>query len=417
MNITNDRTVVKNSSRMSHIFVSYSKKNRDYAHQLADYLIEMGFDVWIDDEIQPSEDWWRNIRQAIKRCAAFVLVMTPEAEESHWVGLELLHALEYNKPLFPVLRAGDVNLMNSDSWSRIANVQYTDVRSGKLPKERFVQTLARRGVPRKPSHGYDVTPPPPRIEPLRGESILPPPFEWCDIPVGQVLLEEGGYIEEPTVFDVPAFAISKYPVTNGQFARFVEAEGYGQKQWWTEEGWKLRQAQRWTLPEFWDNPLWNQPDSPVVGISWYEALAFCEWLSAQIAGDAAQHPYRITLPTEQQWQRAAQGDDGRVYPWGNERPDAHHLNYGQKVGFTTPVTQYPKGASPYGVMDMSGNVWEWCLTNYETGESTLNGTDARVVHGGSYNANRDFVRAAFRLDWDPFHRKDDQGFRMVSSIS
>src|SRR5215475_7456650 len=122
---------------MSHIFISYSKKNRDYARPLADHLIKLGFDVWIDDEIQPSEDWWRNIRQAIKDCAAFVLVMTPEAENSHWVGLELLHALEYKKPLFPLLRSGDPNLLNSDSWSRIATFQYTDVRTGNLPPEKF----------------------------------------------------------------------------------------------------------------------------------------------------------------------------------------------------------------------------------------------------------------------------------------
>lgn len=89
---------------MSHIFISYSKQNKDYAHLLKAKLLAEGFSVWMDDAIEPSDDWWRNIRQAIRECAAFTLIMTPEAEDSHWVVQELSYALELKKPFFPLLR-------------------------------------------------------------------------------------------------------------------------------------------------------------------------------------------------------------------------------------------------------------------------------------------------------------------------
>ena len=105
---------------------------------------------------------------------------------------------------------------------------------------------------------------------------------------------------------------------------------------------------------------------PRTNVKWYEAIAFCRWLTAQIG---ARGDMSITLPTEQQWQRAAQGDDGREYPWGREF-DMNKCNTQESgIGQTTPVTQYPQGASPYGVLDMSGNVWEWCLTDYRSGSA------------------------------------------------
>src|SRR5262249_54009657 len=144
--------------------------------------------------------------------------------------------------------------------------------------------------------------------------ILPAPFDWIDIPAGKVTLvenhDEDSYIGkkgEGRIFDVPAFSIAKYPVTNSQFAKFIEAKGYEQQQWWTDEGWKAKERDNWTEPRFWQNEKYNKSDHPVVAISWFEAVAFCLWLSKMSNEN-------IMLPTEQQWQRAAQGDTNWAYP-------------------------------------------------------------------------------------------------------
>src|SRR5690606_8543992 len=128
---------------------------------------------------------------------------------------------------------------------------------------------------------------------------------------------------------------------------------------------------------FWDDSQWNGADYPVVGVSWYEAVAFCRWLS-EATGEA------ITLPTEEQWQYAAQGDDGRKYPWGDEWDCTRCNNSVEPCHSdgTTPVRQYEgPGDSPFGVVDMSGNVWEWTLTEYESGVNDLDGANNRVIRG------------------------------------
>lgn len=238
--------------------------------------------------------------------------------------------------------------------------------------------------------------------------ILPPPFEWVLIPGGKVTLESGGYLKQGKTFEVGPFVMAKYPITNAQFAEFVQARGYEQRQYWAEAGWQKKEQEGWTEPRFWRDSRWNQPDHPVVGVSWYEAMAFCAWLSGKTGT-------RITLPTEQQWQRAAQGDDGREYPWGNEPPSEQLCNIAGWVGRTTPVTRYPAGASPYGVMDMSGNVWEWCLTGYDTGTTDPEGEEQRVLRGGSWNHYLNFARCALRLRGYPVVRGYYWGFRVCAS--
>jgi formylglycine-generating enzyme required for sulfatase activity len=247
---------------------------------------------------------------------------------------------------------------------------------------------------------------------------LPPPFEWIEIPAGQVkLITEKGWSKnyipkgKSRTFDVPAFMIAKYPLTNAQYAKFVEAGGYREQKWWTDAGWQACEEKRWIKPRFWLNKKWNGADYPVVGVSWYEAVAFCRWLSETTGED-------MLLPTEQQWQRAAQGDDGRVYPWGNEW-DGERCNNSvssHDSNQTTPVTQYLDGASPYGVLDMSGNVWEWCLTAYESGSISPDGTDVRILRGSAWlgTTAADF-RASYRNWGNPQIRDDVRGFRCARS--
>jgi formylglycine-generating enzyme required for sulfatase activity len=198
-------------------------------------------------------------------------------------------------------------------------------------------------------------------------ACLPDPFEWVTIPGGEVHLQWPYGNVQSLVVQVEPFHMAKYPITNAQFAVYRSETG-------------REPHSRQTL----DNPLFNEPLQPASNLRWQEAMAFCEWLS-QKAG------YLITLPTDAQWQRAAQGDDERQYPWGNEWDSTRcNSTENNRQNATTPVTQYPQGASPFGVMDMIGNVWEWCLTDRHTGANSLDydfpedqmGKVMRIFKGG-----------------------------------
>lgn len=241
--------------------------------------------------------------------------------------------------------------------------------------------------------------------------LMPQPFAWIEIPTGKVMLSQGGYVPQGgKTFDVPTFTIAKYPTTNAQFEKFIEAGGYNEKKWWTEAGWQSKEKEKWTEPRFWQSIPFELSDQPVVGISWYEALAFCQWLT-EVTGE------KIMPPTEQQWQRAAQGDDDRVYPWGNDW-DCKRCNNNVKPcnsKSTMSVTKYEgKGDSPFKVVDMSGNVWEWCMTKFEAGKNDLNGEDIRVVRGGSWdNGLADDFSCTRRSNFNPHSWGNFAGFRLA----
>jgi len=139
---------------MSHVFVSYSTKDRAYALKVAEKLRAEGFDVWIDNaRLGSSEDWWRSIVLAIWNCSAFVVILTPQSDISEWVQLEITIAANKQKPRYPLLLEGDLNTVN---WQIFARTQYEDVRGGKLPPPDFFDELARH-APRKSEPGIDVT--------------------------------------------------------------------------------------------------------------------------------------------------------------------------------------------------------------------------------------------------------------------
>lgn len=192
------------------------------------------------------------------------------------------------------------------------------------------------------------TPSPATNQPTAGRAVQPKPvhtpptmpilFEWCHVPAGDFLMGSNDQHsdEKPQhTVNLPDFYIAKTPVTNTQYKRFVDEQGYQAPSHW----------QQGQIPK-------DKEHHPVVNVSWRDDAAFCAWANVQ-------------LPSEAQWEKAARGTDGRLYPWGNQPPTEQLCNFsGSQIGDTTPVNNYPDGASPYGCLDMAGNVREWTSSLY-----------------------------------------------------
>jgi formylglycine-generating enzyme required for sulfatase activity len=227
--------------------------------------------------------------------------------------------------------------------------------------------------------------------------------------------------EQPQhTLSLPAYAIGKYPITVAQYRRFVAAGGYRERAYWTDAGWQQKEKESWTEPAYWQDVRWTIPNHPVVGISWYEAVAYCNWLKATTGRE-------FRLPDEAMWEKAARGTDGRIYSWGNEW-NANHLNADETgIGGTTAVGLFPSGQSPFGVLDMSGNVLEWCSgvgyvkVSYpfqrQSYEEDLVASGTRIWRGGAFYFDVRLTRAAYRAyDLPPF-RDFLIGFRVAEHLS
>lgn len=187
-----------------------------------------------------------------------------------------------------------------------------------------------------------------------------------------------------------AYWIAQTEVTNAQYMQCV-SEGIC----------TAPSTTRWQNAEY--------ADHPVVDVDWSQAQTYAAWTGGR-------------LPTEAEWEKAARGADGRLYPWGNQDPESELLNYRFQIGGTTPVGRYPEGASPFGLLDMAGNVEEWVADWYAADyyqeapdEDPLGPEDGvwHVIRGGSYNSNPLDVRAAARDGSFPNAHFPSVGFRVA----
>lgn len=192
------------------------------------------------------------------------------------------------------------------------------------------------------------------------------------------------------IVTLPAFEIDKFEVTVGEYARYTQDTGRPE-------------------PREFENSRLNHPRQPVVSITWKNARDYCLWAKKR-------------LPTEAEWEKAARGTVHKHFPWGDE-PDALNTNIrgkGDNYRNSSPGGKFPEGASPYGVMDMSGNVWEWTEDWYQPYEGNqfdndLYGEQFKVIKGGSWNSNLDLARPAVRGKSLPNQKKNYIGFRCVAS--
>ena len=249
----------------------------------------------------------------------------------------------------------------------------------------------------------------------------PANIEWIKISAGEFTMGSNDYKDEKPLHKVylDEYLIAKTPVTNAQFKKFMDAGGYKNKEFWSEEGWNWLSGKNPAQSSYWDNTKWNTSTHPVVVVSWYEAEAFSIWANCR-------------LPSEAEWEKAARGDSPllegegagvRVYSWGNQEPNKDLANYSQNVGKTTPVGKYsPAGDSPYGCVDMAGNVWEWTSSLYKKypydstdGREDLSISGSRVLRGGSWLSYVGALRSALRSYLNPTFTLNNIGFRCSRS--
>jgi gamma-glutamyl hercynylcysteine S-oxide synthase len=267
----------------------------------------------------------------------------------------------------------------------------------------------------------------------------PPPPAGRALPAREVLVPAGEFVQgtstEPWALDnerpahavtLPAYWIDAHPVTNAEYTAFVEAGGYTDPRWWSTVGWSHVLEEGLVAPRFWardSGGTWYRrrfgvvepvpAAEPVVHVSFHEALAYATWAGKR-------------LPTEAEWEKAARWDPAtgrsRRFPWGDEDPTPEHANLGQRHLQPAPVGAYPAGASPMGVHQLVGDVWEWLASGwepypgfeafpYKEYSEVFFGGDYRTLRGGSFGTDADVARATFR-NWDlPVRRQIFAGFR------
>lgn len=235
---------------------------------------------------------------------------------------------------------------------------------------------------------------------------IPPGAFWMGSqksnPKGRNYDPEAAGDESPVhAVTLDAYRIGRYPVTVGEYAGFVAEEGYRSERYWKAGGFG-----RWDAPKEWEQQL-RHPTRPAVGLSWFEAAAYAQWAGGR-------------LPTEAEWERAARGQEGRIFPWGASPPAKDRLNFDDNVGAPTPVGVYPRGASPEGICDLAGNVLEWCQDWFgrcpdrdQTNPAGPPSGGSRSLRGGAWNVSAWYCRSSYRLRYQPVYRLFNIGFRMV----
>lgn len=449
------------------VFVSHSHHDNDYCREFVAALRERGYQVWYDEHNLGWGALRPTIEKEMPQCQHFIAIFSPDAVASDWVNAEIDAALDLLKDgvlqtiTFVVARECVVPLLLR-RWKRIEGANNVSVPAREAagraaailrgatpsPVPSMTSTLdapapvtaqpirksapvVAQLIPEPASIAAPQILPPSRF-PLRlahlgftankrnGDAYITPPV--CEIPEGEFLMGSDPLRDVRAESDeqpqhrvkLSAFAIARFPVTVAEYACFVESANYRQ-------------------PSDWQNQM-QKLDHPVVYVSWDDAHAYTDWL-AKVSGQARDEVVHFTtwlkqvteqrwqLPTEAQWEKAARGTDGRIYPWGGIF-DAKHCNTGESgIRGTTSVGNYPTGTSPYGVEEMVGNVREWTTTGYQPRPDLdypnysyyyhTSGRDRIVLRGGSWKSYSRITRLAYRHHLRQDDLYNDVGFRLA----
>jgi formylglycine-generating enzyme required for sulfatase activity len=427
---------------MSHIFISYSHKNKDkeYVEKLEEALVKEGFEVWVDHHIDYGDEWLKVIQKYLDRCDAFIIVMSDNSFESDMVQNEVTRAREKKKPIFPLLFDGE-------NWLIVQAKQYVDVRDGSLPPEKFYKLL-EKVTPRKKI--LAIVPPVP-VPGTRSPRRLKLPKLSVDPKVAFRVLGIVAILSI-VVFGVPQLVTllgqiqfpTRIPTSTLKFtptvtetlrqstatttaesitasptktptpfpSQFTDKKGVpmvlvpaGNFIMGSENGYDDEKPSHTVFLDIFYIDTYEvtnkrykdcvddgECDQPFItsryGNSSYanHPIVYADWDMAKEYCD-----WRgAVLPNEAQWEKAARGTDRRTYPWG-EVLDKSFANYNYSVGDTTIVGSYENGKSPYGVYDMAGNVWEWTSSLFQPypysstdGRENLESLGGRVIRGGGW---------------------------------
>ncbi len=391
--------------------------------------IRSDFDKALKEKLQEDLDWWREV---------FLLSVGRENFSRISNAVQLLHYLipkdpgtsnsdlDYRLAMLGAQAALELRLLETapknDAYydellKRLRGWLTHLVEQGKLPaieRLRAANSLGKLGDPRFDETRWHL----PAL--LRGQ---PEPL------LGFVKIWGG---------KMPDFWMGRYPVTNAQYRDFIEADGYNSEKYWTPAGWAWRNGKepdqsmldgymesaqkrirerarsKPSQPAYWNDPQWAALTRPVVGVSWYEAMAYCQWLDEQLRAsqpDLFPHNhYVLRLPTEAEWMQAASGNK-REWAWGNEWQDDHANTDKANLRQTSPVGMFPLGKTPEtGLLDITGNVWEWSADWYEKGKY-------RSLRGGSWYDSGRYARCALRDRNLPGNFDFDFGFRWSVSLA
>lgn len=467
----------KVSSHRLRIFLCHASADKEVVRELYHRLLADGFEPWLDEEdLLPGQKWQLEIPKAVRSADLVIVCLSRQSiTKAGYVQKEIRFALEVaeqqpEESIFLIpLRLEDcivpemlrewhwVDFFHPKGYERLvrslrkkaeakieAEAKAETESKGKVepvigkkkprpkvpPADRYLggvrdeeamayfrEHLSRQEDKTKPEQ-KTTDPQPPAPLP----HILPRRFdfepEMILIPAGEFLMgsdpkrdEYAQKNEQPQHnLYLPDYYLAKTPVTNAQYAAFVQASSHRAPS--VEDEWAETYNWRGQIPPT------GKEHHPVVLVSWDDAVAYCRWLA-----EATGKPYR--LPSEAEWEKGARGQDGRIYPWGNHY-DAKRCNCveAEKKG-TTSVDAYPTGVSPYGLMDMAGNVWEWCSTIWqekaypfqidaEWVERYLNRREVlRVLRGGAFSSDIFSVCCATRYGLEPHYRDFGIGFRVV----
>lgn len=366
------------SVKHNRTFLSYSRANKDFAVKLAKELKSSGFDIWLDQlDIPAGARWDQEVEKALRESEIFMLILTPSSIASENVKDEIGYAIDNGKRFLPVL------LEKCEVPLRLRRFQYADFTNKSFDDGlKAVTELLQRLNGQTMAQKIEPDQKPVATAKNAGEMLTIHGIEFCKVPKGDFLMGN----EKKRVGINYDYHISRFPITNEQYANYVNEKKIEHP----VTDWKAKK------------------DHPVVRIMFIKlANDYCEWLTNLIKSEIPNQMI-VRLPTEAEWEKAARGTTGLLYPWGNQFDSQKCNSLEGGKGTITAVSSYsPQGDSIYGVADMAGNVWE----RIQSGNNVED-----IYKGGSYSDNADkvmctssYIPNAIMRGWN----SDKTGFRVV----
>lgn len=392
------------------IFLCHASNDKPKARILYNMLLQYeGLNVWLDDEnLLPGQDWDMEIRNAVGDSDIVIVCLSKDSvTKAGYIQKELRIILDtaLEKPEGTIFII-PIRLDGCQIPRKLQLLHYIDF----FPRnnmKRAVGKILMSIKQKKMKDGHSNT----RSFKKRAkksQELIIGDMEYVYIPRGKFFMgstenDSMAYDDEKPNTNLNigyGFWISKYEVTNAQFSLFVDET---------------------TFKGLWGISNWQKKlDHPVVNVSWYDAMMFCNWVKEKYFPKTKKNS-EVRLPTEAEWEKAARGTDKRYWPWGTD-VDNNKCNFHQKgkKGSTTAVNTFsPVGHSPYGVADMAGNVWEWTLSLYrpypyrpKDGRENILDEGNRVLRGGAFDLGIQDVRVTCRYESNPNERNSHVGFRV-----